>query len=387
MLLFKVRTFVEGSALFLKAVSTYYYVVIKDDGLKGFGYAQIIYSLTLVIGYYGNFIITIYQDTNKQDDKSIQIRSLNQLLPKPIKNDSFISADLYKLTGLYTWQSIQKLLLTEGEKFVLYFSENLTSQAIFSVVSNLGSLIARFFFQPIEESCFSMFPKLFGESTRRQDWSDGSKVLTMLMKLMIIIALIFAAFGPAYSELLLNILYKNKFAESNASNVLGVYCLYVGFMAVNGVSEAFVHSVSKADQLKTLNWILIVIGFIYLTATFILSKLYGTIGIILANCLNMFTRILYSIYFMNQFFKGINEFSIRSMFPKMSVIIIYLLSFVVTNVSRIYFGQNQTSLFAVPTLIHIGIGATCFLVVIISLYFTERSTFRDIKKVLRNKQQ
>jgi hypothetical protein len=38
----------------------------------------------------------------------------------------------------FEWQSIQKLVLQEGEKFVLYFMATLTDQGIYSVVNNLG---------------------------------------------------------------------------------------------------------------------------------------------------------------------------------------------------------------------------------------------------------
>ncbi|GAM23765.1 hypothetical protein SAMD00019534_069400 [Acytostelium subglobosum LB1] len=399
MLLFKVRTFVEGSALFLKALATYYFVVITKDGLKGFGYAQIIYSVVLLIGYYGNFIIGILQyDRSNMSGKftsGVQITSFNQLLPRrpsigtgtskdKERDRDIFGKDLVDMTMLYTWQSIQKLLLTEGEKIVLYLSQSLVSQAIFSVVSNLGSLVARFFFQPIEETCFTMFPKLFGAKSRKDDWADSSKVLTLLMKVMSIVAFIFIAFGPAFSELLLNILYPNtRFSTGDAGLVLGVYCVYVGFMAVNGVSEAFVHSVSKTDQLKTLNWILFLIGLLYLFLTYIFSTLWGTIGIILANCINMLARIIYSVYFMNGFFKGCKGFSLASMLPNKLPLLLFGLSFIMTNITGHYYSGVAIR----NILIHVGTGALCFGLVLISLYLTEGNTFREVRRIIKSKQQ
>jgi hypothetical protein len=46
--------------------------------------------------------------------------------------------------------------------------------------------------------------------------------------------LYFISFGPSFSFLLLHILYGSKFSETSASSVLGVYCIYVFFMAING---------------------------------------------------------------------------------------------------------------------------------------------------------
>eukprot|EP01133_Synstelium_polycarpum_P003811 gene3811-4395_t len=364
MLLFKVRTLVEGSALFLRAVSTYYYVVILNDGLKGFGYAQIIYAATLLIGYYGSFLLEIRRNSDplNHKDKQIVITSVKQLLPRFGPNDKILGTELTKLTMLYTWQSIWKLLLTEGEKVVLFLSESLQSQAIFSIVSNLGSLIARFFFQPIEEMCFTMFPKLFKGGAG--DVRDGTRVLQVLMRVMITIACLFISFGPAYSHILLHLLYRAKFDATNASVILSFYCIYVGFIAINGVSEAFVHSVAKPDQLRVVNWVLIANGVFYLVCTAILSRLYGTIGIIIANCLNMMARIAYSLYFMKCFFKeSKSPFGFQSMLPSPMVQALFVLSFFVTLASKQVFGTFKST----DILAHIGVGGSLLLAIVFAL--------------------
>eukprot|EP01132_Coremiostelium_polycephalum_P006716 gene6716-8325_t len=284
-LLFKVRTIVEGCSLFIRTFSTYYFVVYLNSGLAGFGYAQLLYSLLLFFGYFGYFLIQVIKNKNKKkadndDDDGQLITSFWQLFPNFSKRT--YDKNLINLALLYQWQSYQKLILTEGEKFVLYFSDNLTNQAIFSVVSNLGSLIARFLFQPIEETCFSLFPKLFSESNNNDKDEEEEK-----QKSKTEVAMVFICFGPNYSQLLLNQLYRNKFHDTNAGSVLGLYCLYVGFIAINGVSEAFVHSISKEKELKNLNWLLIIIGLCYLALTAILSRYFETFGIIIANCISM----------------------------------------------------------------------------------------------------
>ena len=65
-----------------------------------------------------------------------------------------------------TLQSFEKLLLTEGEKmFMVICQIPLETQGIYALVQNLGSLIARFVFQPVEEACFNAFSFL---STQQQ---------------------------------------------------------------------------------------------------------------------------------------------------------------------------------------------------------------------------
>jgi hypothetical protein len=44
------------------------------------------------------------------------------------------------LWKIYEWQSVQKFILTEGEKFVLWRSASLIDQGIYSVVNNLGTV-------------------------------------------------------------------------------------------------------------------------------------------------------------------------------------------------------------------------------------------------------
>ena len=60
-----------------------------------------------------------------------------------------------------------KQLLTDCEKYVMTFFNLLTlsEQGIFDVVSNLGSLAARFIFRPAEEqSCNEDASKIFGKA-------------------------------------------------------------------------------------------------------------------------------------------------------------------------------------------------------------------------------
>lgn len=56
-------------------------------------------------------------------------------------------------------QGILKQILTEGERYMMTFFDilNFDEQGIYDVVSNLGSLAARFVFLPIEESAYIYF--------------------------------------------------------------------------------------------------------------------------------------------------------------------------------------------------------------------------------------
>ena len=81
-----------------------------------------------------------------------------------------------------------KQLLTDCEKYVMTFFNLLTlsEQGIFDVVSNLGSLAARFIFRPAEESAYFFFSQLWarGEPVESQNEENYEKVTTGLSRLL-----------------------------------------------------------------------------------------------------------------------------------------------------------------------------------------------------------
>ena len=56
-------------------------------------------------------------------------------------------------------QAGEKLLLAEGSKLVMATFENSRAQGVYGLVTNLGSLVVRTLFQPIEEAAFLSFSK------------------------------------------------------------------------------------------------------------------------------------------------------------------------------------------------------------------------------------
>ena len=68
--------------------------------------------------------------------------------------------------------------------------------------------------------------------------------------------LLAAAFGPAYTYMLLRLVYGQRWSETEAPQALAAYCLYILLLAVNGIFEAFVHAVADsrcADCLKAIS--------------------------------------------------------------------------------------------------------------------------------------
>lgn len=94
---------------------------------------------------------------NTAESVSLPARSLQDFQPvlQPVPADSA------RLALLFFKQSFLKQLLTEGEKYLLSFSSvSMHDQGIYEVVNNLGSLFARFLFQPLEEGAYLFFSQV-----------------------------------------------------------------------------------------------------------------------------------------------------------------------------------------------------------------------------------
>lgn len=176
---------------------------------------------------------------------------------------------------------------------------SLYEQGVYAIASGYGSLAARLLFQPLEEAARLMFSKLGSEEgrakaceaegahylpeTQGSDPSSGQSVATMcwggdhggggsgdgrrlrermaallgmLLKLVLMAGLIFVCFGFHYTETLLRLLLAGRgggrgtsTAVSEVARVLSWYCVYVLFLAANGMCEAFACAVAQGRQL------------------------------------------------------------------------------------------------------------------------------------------
>ena len=140
---------------------------------------------------------------------------------------------------------------------------------MYSLVQNLGSLVARMIFQPLEESSYAEFSNLLGPLTLRsgtaalvtassdQSADDKRKdaaaadaslvtalrqavaILATLTKCVTLVGLFFVCFGPPYARVLFDLVYGARWTHTSAPVALSWYCGYVLLMAVNGVTESF----------------------------------------------------------------------------------------------------------------------------------------------------
>lgn len=211
-LYFRLKIIVEGIANFSRCFLTVFLVICFPNlGIISFCIAQMSFSLLSVVLYYIYFWYQIRTGAS-QSIEQFPLKTLRDFFPCIIANKSIISWGMAKLTWSFFKQSILKKVLTEGERFIMTIFKVLTfaEQGVYDVINNLGSLVARCVFMPIEESYYTFFAHILtrGKTANEQPQDaarTAAEMLEVILRLMVLIGITILIFGYSYSYLLLDI--------------------------------------------------------------------------------------------------------------------------------------------------------------------------------------
>jgi oligosaccharide translocation protein RFT1 len=344
----------------------------KGFGIEAFALANVAYAGVLLLGYLAHFALC-----SKATDGDGSVSLLpKRLIPSPSRTPAtnsgwyhkYFDPALFAAIMMFWMQAVQKWFLENGEKLMLVFLGTAQDAGGYILISNLGSIVARILLQPVEEMSLAAFSKLEKEKAEHAGVNDPVyKLIRVLILVMSIVGLMFTAFGPAFSHLLLSILYGPKWSETDAPFLLAVYCVYICTMALNGILEAFVQGVAEAEQLKRYNYWMVAFSVAFLASVFALIP-YGIVGLIVANIVKMLCRIFVCLvfylkpYMVNRRTGKAEVFRMRGFFPKNSVLLAFSGSFVLTQLSQkwIYYSAAEPQLFSYSSLGHLFVGVVCF---------------------------
>jgi len=278
------RVAVEFIALSIHSLATFLFVS-QNLGVLAFAYAQFVYGLATLVCWWLYFLM---RDEFKRLTKPLST----------IKDSA--SPGLTAAFSTFCSQTVLASILIEGEKMVLIAMGVSTKiRGSYSLVSNLGSLVVRIIFLPLEETAYVEFCK-FREIESRKDLSRSFAVS---MKLVALLGSLCASFGPPSAWRAMDILYGPKWSRTDAPQVLALYCFYVLMLALNGVSERFVKAVKQGPDLEQYTNMMFIFSGLQVSSMYILASRASVFGLsdssgpVLALLFSSLFRVAYSLLY------------------------------------------------------------------------------------------
>ncbi|VUZ55840.1 unnamed protein product [Hymenolepis diminuta] len=394
----RARIVLEAIANVARAVGIIFALWFGDGSTHGLyllACPQLLHGSTLVLGY---ILFAIWLTRTSSLDKDhpftkIAPKTLQELLPSI--HSSFDWSCLV-LSWNFFRQGLLKQFLTEGERYLIsaFHLLSFADQGIYDLVNNLGSLAPRLVFNSVEESCHLLFSQCIQRDVPPKSQSErylreAIKMLNTSLRLLTLIAWVGCVFAQGYSHLLLYFYGGSRLVTDNpeAVNLLRIYALYLVLLAWNGPTEAFLNAAMTTGDVSRHNFRLTAFSFIFLGAAWLLVPLCGAVGFILANCINISTRVIYSCYFIGGFVDQVKENRDLSIAWKKDLQVFSLLHLMlpsklqtllmsVTLVLTLTSEYLLCSVFSLSyIMIHTAVGVLALLVVVVIILWQEKPTF------------
>lgn len=370
----KLKIFLNTLHILVRSV-IFIWIVLSDKSaaIDAFAIAQLSSAVVIFVGHYAFFnvyirrfnehkMVKIDKEPPKDEEEQFKnmddfpFQSISELLPFTMENkESFYNSNLQILTLSFIKQGVLKQILTEGEKYVMSMSPVLSfsEQATYDVVNNLGSLAARFIFRPIEESSYFYFTQTLSrdvplEKQNRDKVHEAGNVLKTLCIGVTSIGLLAFTFGQSYSHSVLLIYGGADFVAGGLpESLLKWHCLAICFMAVNGITEGYMFATNTSKDIDKYNYLMAIFSISFLILSYILTSIFGPVGFIFANCVNMFCRICYSTKYIYRQYRPLQMNPLRGIKPGN----LFALTLITTGLASKYSMNTTNSL-----LVHLGIG-------------------------------
>lgn len=331
---------------------------------------QVVYSLMYVLVYlvYFKYLFT------KRQVRELPVASFGGVLPS-LSYKEFCDEEQFRLAKGFFWQSVLKMILTNGEGYVMTVFSVLSfaQQGVFDIISNLGSIVARFVFKPIEESFYVFFActlyRGLPASEQKEDSLEvATKTLAVLSKFVVCIGLVILIFGLSYSHLALTIYGGCRLTDMGGHDLMRWYSLYVVLLAINGITECFFFAVMSEREVSRYNQRLLLFSATFLIFSLILTSVMGSAGFIVANCVNMLVRIVHSCRFIHRYFLGTKYNIWRMSILSPHLLVVFALVGAVLQMSEIWLYTNELH----GAVAHVSVGICCLAILSLAVAKTEQ---------------
>ncbi|KAJ3179625.1 Oligosaccharide translocation protein rft1 [Geranomyces variabilis] len=314
-LMYRARARVEGTALLVRCLVTFALTLAScasksgDEadacGVRSYAWGHVAYSVMLVLGY-------LWELSRDRGGLNAVLRVLR---PRQIDGDAsrspyYFDRFLLSVAWSFTAQSGLKYALTEGDRLVLlWMGRGNDEKGAYKMVSDLGSLIARIVFQPIEEAARAFFSRTLtgGKALRVRDVALSIDLLSTLLRFHLLLGAYFVFLAPNYSGTLIALLYGPAKASSpEIVLALAVYCFYVPLMGMNGIAEGFVQGVGDSAAIRRQSTWMIACSFVFVAVAYAAMNVggMGPAGLVLANMANMAMRIRFCRAFIRKYLRA-----------------------------------------------------------------------------------
>ncbi|KAL2787251.1 Rft protein-domain-containing protein [Aspergillus keveii] len=304
-MLYSKRAAVEISAAFVKSLVTCGLSIWAawsghSIGVLPFALGYLSYSMVIFCGYFLAAIhlsgVWHFSFLLSRIESSDKVEYLSDRFSRLLIS---VSANVF-------FQSVVKHLLTQGDSMILAAMTTLQDQGIYSLASNYGGLLARILFQPIEESSRTIFSSLLGGKGAKGSESNIRTAKVHLLNVLrgyMMISVLIIPLGPALAPKALHILGGRRWTVPEVDSLLALYCYYIPFLAFNGIGEAFVSSAASPAELRNQAAWMGLFSACFALAAYIFLAIggLGAHGLVYANVVNMFVRIVWSFSFVRRF--------------------------------------------------------------------------------------
>ena len=278
-------------------------------------------------------------------------------------------------------KAVFKFVLEKGEMFVLLQQFSPETWAMYGLVQNLASLVVRLVFLPVEDMSQLAFSKLLASGNH----AAAADVLTVMVKLVVLIGSFAAAFGPAYSFTVVHLLYGSRWSSTEMPALLSWYSTYILFLALNGVTEAFVHASVSGAEMRRRSLQLVPVTAAYLGCACLFAPLVGARALIAGNCISMALRTILSLRHASALFaaRGLpGALRIRELLPSPALIAVLAVCGSATwLVDRLFVGGKAAEVSRIVLAGHVLAAVVCVALCLLVQWKLDPGFVRRVKQV------